>query len=65
MNKTEIINKIKEDIIAVNTAILKDESVVFDFDENVKNDFFSWNQNLISNSKKFFYHNKNYKIIIL
>lgn len=51
MNKTEIINKIKEDIIAVNAAILKDEEISFDFNKNNKNNFFTWNQKLISDEK--------------
>jgi cobaltochelatase CobT len=52
MNKNELINKIKEDIAAVNLAILKDESVVFDFVSDSKNNFFSWNQNLIFDEKR-------------
>jgi cobaltochelatase CobT len=52
MNKNEFINKIKEDVTAINAAILKDEEVVFDFNDDSKNNFFSWNQNLIFDEKR-------------
>lgn len=45
-------NNTKENLIATLRAIASDESVQVEFEEEVKNNFFSWNQNLVSAEKK-------------
>jgi cobaltochelatase CobT len=51
-SKNSQTNKIKEDLTATLCALLFDESVQIEFDENCPNNFFIWNQNLISGEKK-------------
>ena len=52
-SKTAQINKIKERLTAVARAILADELLQIEFDQNQQNNFFAWNQNLILDEKKF------------
>lgn len=51
-SKNSQINKVKEDLIATLRAVVADESVQVDFSDEQKNNFFSWNQNLIFDEKK-------------
>jgi cobaltochelatase CobT len=51
-SKNSQINQIKEDLIATLRAIVCDEVVQVEFDENQRNNFFSWNQNLVFDEKK-------------
>lgn len=44
-------NQIKENLTATLQAILADESVRVEFESEVENNFFTWNQNLIASKK--------------
>ena len=45
-------NQIKEHLTATLRALVADESVQVEFEEEVKNNFFAWNQNLVLDEKR-------------
>ncbi|MBU6339763.1 MAG: hypothetical protein KGQ36_07340 [Rickettsiales bacterium] len=48
MRENVKVNQVKEHLASVAQAILQDESIQVEFDVNQKNNFFSWNQNLVA-----------------
>lgn len=49
--KNPQINIIKEKLVTTMQAMVEDGSLLVDFDEDQENNFFAWNQNLITQSK--------------
>lgn len=53
MSNQAQINKVKEDLLATARSLVHDVAVQIEFDENCRNNFFSWNQKLIAGEKNF------------
>ncbi len=51
MRDKNIQNQFKENLIATLRAMTRDESLQVEFDDNASDDFFAWNQNLVSEKK--------------
>jgi cobaltochelatase CobT len=51
-SKTSQNNQIKENLVATLQALVADENLQVEFDAEQKNNFFSWNQNLVLSEKK-------------
>jgi len=51
-SKNSQTNQIKENLTATLQALVADDLLQVEFDENCQNSFFSWNQDLVKNEKK-------------
>ena len=51
MSRAAQIHKTKEDLVALLRALANDETLQIEFDEECRNNFFAWNQNLILSEK--------------